>query len=46
MLSGSTFIIQHWGCKYIDARIDMRTGSVYLAPGNAPQDEKSPGGQV
>lgn len=31
---GAEFITQHWDCKYIDARIDMRTGAVFLKPGN------------
>ena len=30
------FILDHWDCKYVDARIDMRTGAVYLKPGNVP----------
>jgi hypothetical protein len=31
---GGVFILDDWRCKYIDARIDMRTGHVYLRPGN------------
>lgn len=31
---GGVFITANWDCKYIDARIDMRTGAVYLKPGN------------
>jgi hypothetical protein len=31
---GGRYISTHWGCKYINARIDMRTGAVYLKPGN------------
>lgn len=31
---GSDFVMQQWPCKYIDARIDMRTGKFFLKPGN------------
>lgn len=34
MVNGSNWIIGEWKCKYIDARIDMRTGCVYLKAGN------------
>lgn len=33
--NGSDFILNHWDCKYLDARIDMRTGSVRLTAGNS-----------
>lgn len=32
--NGSRFVLDNWNCKYIDARIDMRTGAVLLRPGN------------
>lgn len=32
--NGSRFVLDNWDCKYIDARIDMRTGAVLLRPGN------------
>ncbi len=32
--NGSGFIHQNWICKYVNARIDMRTGHMILFPGN------------
>lgn len=34
MLKTPEFILNNWDCKYVNARIDMRTGSVRLEPGN------------
>jgi hypothetical protein len=28
------FMLENWNCKYINARIDMRTGVMRLQPGN------------
>jgi hypothetical protein len=36
LADGDHFILDHFDCKYINARIDMRTGKVLLAPGNTP----------
>ncbi len=36
LASGSDFLQRNWDCKYLDARIDMRTGAVRLVPGNLP----------
>lgn len=33
-IDGSDFITERWDCKYINARVDMRTGRVLLTPGN------------
>lgn len=32
--NGSNFILDNWKFKYVNARIDMRTGSTLLEPGN------------
>lgn len=42
MLKTPEFIINNWNCKYIDARIDMRTGSMRLEPGAKPAHEREP----
>lgn len=34
MFRDPKFVLDNWDCKYIDARIDMRTGAVWLKPGN------------
>jgi hypothetical protein len=34
MVKTPEFVIKNWDCKYINARIDMRTGKVLLTPGN------------
>lgn len=39
---GGKFILGDWTCKYLDARIDMRTGAVYLKPGNVHNTEATP----
>ena len=36
--SGNSFILEEWDCKYINARIDMRTGMVRLSPGNVLEE--------
>lgn len=35
------WLARNWDCKYIDARIDMRTGAMYLRPGNTSKEEPS-----
>lgn len=30
---GVEFVLSNWNCKYVNARIDMRTGFVHLSPG-------------
>jgi hypothetical protein len=32
--NGASFISQHWDCKYLNLRLDMRTGQCYITPGN------------
>jgi len=34
MASGSKFALDNWECKYINFRVDMRTGNVSLYEGN------------
>jgi hypothetical protein len=34
MINGSMRALEDWSLKYIDARVDMRTGQVYLSPGD------------
>lgn len=34
MTTNPDFVLRNWDCKYLNARIDMRTGSVCLTPGN------------
>lgn len=31
---GGKFILDNWNCKYLDVRIDMRTGNLFIKPGN------------
>jgi hypothetical protein len=45
MVKTPEFVINNWGCKYIDARIDMRTGRMQLSPGNARPAPEPPAGQ-
>lgn len=35
MVNGSLWILDEWKAKYINARIDMRTGQIRLTFGNA-----------
>ena len=35
-----SFVLDNWDCKYINARIDMRTGVVILFPGNTHEGWK------
>lgn len=35
-VAGSPYVREHWDCKYLDVRVDMRTGSMLIQPGNAP----------
>lgn len=32
--NGPSFILNNFDCKYINARIDMRTGQMQIVPGN------------
>lgn len=34
MVNDSNFVLDHWDCKYVVARIDMRTGAMLLWAGN------------
>ena len=34
---GGAFILEHWDCKYIDIRLDMRVGATYARPGSGPE---------
>lgn len=34
MFRDPRFVLDNWDCKYLDVRIDMRTGSAYVKPGN------------
>lgn len=43
LADGDEFILASFDCKYINARIDMRTGKVLLTPGNTT--ETTEGGQ-
>ena len=31
---GGKFLLDNWDCKYLDMRLDVRTGAVYIKPGN------------
>ena len=31
---GGKFLLDNWDCKYLDMRLDIRTGAVYIKPGN------------
>lgn len=39
---GGKFILDNWNCKYIDVRIDMRTGNTYIQPGNVQRRVPTP----
>jgi hypothetical protein len=34
MVNEATWVLRHWNCKYVDVRVDMRTGSMLIRPGN------------
>jgi hypothetical protein len=34
MTNDPSFVMGRWDCKYVNLRIDMRTGAAILSPGN------------
>lgn len=34
MTTNPEFVLRNWDCKYINMRVDMRTGNVVMTPGN------------
>jgi len=38
MTNNPRFVLDDWDCKYINIRVDMRTGKAYLTPGNTKED--------
>ncbi len=43
MFNNPDFVLQDWDCKYVNMRIDMRTGAAILSPGNRLPDEPRDG---
>lgn len=42
LASGDNLCMANWDAKYINARIDMRTGNVLLSEGNILCNERAP----
>lgn len=36
MTASADWLPNHWECKYLDVRVDMRTGAMLIRPGNTP----------
>lgn len=34
MFNDPRFVLDNWDCKYVNLRIDMRTGAAILSPGS------------
>lgn len=35
MTTDPSYVLEHWDCKYVNVRVDMRTGNMLIAPGTA-----------
>lgn len=39
LANGSSFIHSNWDCKYVNVRVDMRTGFAFIMPGNTHEED-------